>query len=177
MMNNPPFLLSILIYYHSSAKGIIMLEKKITDLIEKPLDSLGYELVRIQFVNNDVLQIMIDKEGGVNIQDCTKATRLINNILQVAEISDYGLEVSSPGMDRPLIKPEHYKRFIGENIKITTNELIDNRKKFIGKLEQYNAENNSIEIISEEKKLSIDLDQIAKANLHYQPIVKERKRN
>lgn len=152
-----------------------MIEKKINDLIEQPLNSLGYELVRTKLISSDILQILIDSEPGVNIQDCTKATRLINNILQVAEINDYGLEVSSPGTDRPLIKPEHFLKHIGQNVKVTSQELIDGQKRFIGKLTNFNKDNNHIEITCEDKLVEMNLDQVQSANLYYQPINKTKK--
>jgi len=152
-----------------------MIEQKINALIEQPLNSLGYELVRTKLIGNDIIQILIDNDAGINIQDCTKATRLINNILQVAEINDYGLEVSSPGADRPLIKPEHFLKFIGEYIKLTANELIDGQKKFIGKLTNFNKETNDIEITLENKKVVINLKQMQSANLSFQPQTKHNK--
>lgn len=156
-----------------------MIEKKITSLIEEPLNSLGYEVVRAKLIENDILQILIDCDAGINIQDCTKATRLINNILHVAEINDYGLEVSSPGADRPLIKPEHFLKYIGQNIKITSSEPINGQKRFIGKLKSFNTEDNNIEIICENKQVIINLNQMQSANLYYQPVnkLKKTKRN
>lgn len=162
--SNPPFLLLM-----------VMIEKKISDLIEEPLNSLGYELVRAKLISSDVVQILIDSESGINIQDCTKATRLINNILEVAEINDYGLEVSSPGTDRPLIKPEHFLKYIGSDIKIASHELIDGQKRFIGKLTNFNKDNNDIEIACEDKLVTINLSKMQSANLYYQPLNKTPK--
>lgn len=165
MRSNPPFLLL----------KVIMIEKKISDLIEQPLNSLGYELVRTKLISSDIIQIMIDNDAGINIKDCTKATRLINNILQVAEINDYGLEVSSPGMDRPLIKPEHFLKHIGQDIKLNSNELIDGQKRFTGKLINFNKDNNDIELSSECKVVVINLNQMQSANLYYQPVNNHKK--
>lgn len=146
-----------------------MIEKKIVALIEPALNNLGYELVRVKQVGSDVIQVMIDNDAGVNIDDCTKATRLINDVLQVAEISDsYNLEVSSPGLDRPLIKPEHFVKFIGHNIKLNSQILIDGQKRFIGKLTGFNKENNDIEITCGDKVVLIAFDQVQSANLQYQ---------
>ena len=144
------------------------IEAKIISLIEAPLNGLGYELVRVKQVDQDTVQVMLDSEAGVTIEDCTKATKLINRILQVAEISDqYSLEVSSPGVDRPLIKPEHYLKFIGQDIKLTSQMLIDGQKRFVGKLTGFNKENNIIELTCENKVVQIDLDQVQSANLQY----------
>ena len=146
-----------------------MIETKIVELIEPALNDLGYELVRVKQLADDVIQIMIDNEAGVNIDDCAKATRLINDILQVAEIDDrYNLEVSSPGIDRPLIKPEHFLKFIGHNIKLNSQILIDGQKRFVGKLTGFNKENNDIEITCEDKVVSVAFDQMQSANIQYQ---------
>ena len=144
------------------------IENKITSLIEPALNSLGYELVRVKPVERDTLQIMIDSEEGVGIDECTKSTRLIKNILQVAEISDlYGLEVTSPGLDRPLLKPSHFTKFIGHDIKLNTQVLIDGQKRFIGKLTDFNQETHQITLTCENKIVAIDFDQMQSANLYY----------
>lgn len=149
------------------------IETKITSLIEEPLDSLGYELVRVKQIGSDTLQIMIDSDAGINIEDCTKATRLINRILQVEEVSfDYNLEVSSPGMDRPLTKKQHYLKLIGKDIKLTTQIPIDGQKKFAGKLTNFNNETDVIELTCDNKVVEIKLEQVQSANLHYKNITK-----
>lgn len=147
-----------------------MIEEKIQNLIEQPLANLGYELVRIKHIGDDIIQIMIDSENGVNITDCTKVTKLINPILSVAEISDkYNLEVSSPGLDRPLIKPTHFIKFIGNTIKLNCFNLIDGQKKFMGELTNFNEETNIIELTCADKVVQINLDKVQSANIYYQP--------
>ncbi len=144
------------------------LEKKIIELIEPALNSLGYELVRVMQIGAEVLQIMIDKDGGVNIEDCSKATKLIRNILHVAEMNDlFNLEVSSPGIERPLIKPEHYQRFIGNDVKLKTSILVDGQKKIIGKLTDFNSETNQITLTCDNKVVTIELSQVQSTNLYF----------
>jgi ribosome maturation factor RimP len=143
------------------------IEEKIQNLIEPALNSLGYELLRVKQISKDVIQILLDSENGINISDCTKSTKLIRNILHVSEIENYNLEVSSPGLDRPLIKPEHFKKFIGSEVKISTNMLIDGQKKFVGKLTDFNLDTNEITIICEDKIVVIDFKQMQSTNLYY----------
>ena len=143
------------------------IEEKIQNLIEPALNSLGYELVRVKQISKDVMQILLDSEKGVDISDCTKSTKLIRNILHVAEIGDYNLEVSSPGLDRPLIKPEHFKRFIGSEIKLSTNMLVDGQKKFVGKLTDFDSETYKITITCGENVINIDFKQMQSTNLYY----------
>lgn len=154
------------------------IEVKIISLIESPLNDMGYELVRVRQLDKDVIQIMLDSlnsEAGVTIEDCTKATKLINRILQIADLSEqFSLEVSSPGIERPLIKPEHYSRFLGRDIKLTSQILIDGQKRFTGKLTDFNKETNTIKITYDNKITQIDLDQVQSANLHY--VVKNNKK-
>ena len=145
------------------------IEDKIISLIEPPLVGLGYEVVRVKQIGNDVIQVLLDLEGGIGIDECTKAARLINHILQVAEVSEnYGVEVSSPGLDRPLVKPEHFLKFIGKEIRLNTQLLLDGRKKFLGILTDFDKESHQITLTCEEDKVvKIDFDQMQSANLYY----------
>lgn len=114
--------------------------QKIEALIAPPLLSEGYEIVRIQHSGNirKTLQIMIERVDGVDIivNDCEKASRLISAIMDVEDPlpEAYTLEVSSTGIDRPLVKPKDFKRFTGHAIKISLVEAVHNRKKFVAEL-------------------------------------------
>ncbi|MEK6734146.1 MAG: ribosome maturation factor RimP [Pseudomonadota bacterium] len=144
------------------------LEEKIEALIEPGLKTLGFEIVRVKPIGDDILQIMLDSEQGVGIEDCSKATKLIRNILHVSEMGDlYSLEVSSPGLDRPLIKPEHYTRFVGKDVKIKTNILVEGQKRFVGKLTNFDLKTNQITLTCEDKILNIEFEQVQAANLYY----------
>ncbi len=144
------------------------IEKKITDLIELPLEQMGYELIRVKNIGNDVLQIMIDSEKNININDCTKATKLIRNILHVANLDDaFGLEVSSPGIERPLVKPAHFQKYIGKLIKLNSTTAVDGQKKFIGVLESFNNTSNKITLTCDGRTVNIDFEQVQSASLFY----------
>ncbi len=144
------------------------IEDKITNLIESALNGLGYELIRVKQISNDVLQIMIDTDQGIGIDECTKATKLIKNILQIAEMGDlYGLEISSPGLDRPLLKPEHFTKFIGHEVRLNTNILIDGQKRFIAKLTDFDQETHQITLTCENKIVTIEFNQMQSTNLYY----------
>lgn len=146
------------------------IEHKVTSLIESVLLKLEFELVLVKKIGADLIQIMIDKQGGVTIDDCSQMTRLIRDVLAVDGIMEnYGLEVSSPGLDRPLIKPEHFMRFIGHDIKVKTHMLVDRQKKFHGKLLSFDDENKEISLFFDDKTVKIGLDQIQAANLEYKP--------
>lgn len=115
------------------------LEEKIAALIEPVVDSLEFTLVRVNF-GNGTLQIMAepqDVDREMTVEDCAKISRSISAVLDVEDpiASAFTLEVSSPGLSRPLVRPIDYERFKGELVKITVKELIDGRRRFNGRLQ------------------------------------------
>lgn len=144
------------------------IEEKVTCLIEEPIQGLGYELFRVKLLNNYILQVMIDKEGGVSIDDCAKATRLISNILYVENLSeDLSLEVSSPGIDRPLLKREHFKKHIGKEVKLNTFLPVEGQKRFSGVLKNFDSSTDKITICFDNKEITVDFEQVQSAKLKY----------
>ena len=129
---------------------------KIERHVEEPIRLEGYEIVRIQLTGSSkkILQVMIDKIDGqsINLDDCEKVSRLLSILLdQIDAIPDaYNLEVSSPGIDRPLVKPQHYSRFVGHKISLYTHVLLLNKKKNVGLLEK--ADDHGITIKIEDEK-------------------------
>lgn len=144
-------------------------EQKIIELIEPSVNSLDYELYRVKQIDKDTIQIMIDGTEGVNVDDCAKVSKLVRNILYVEEgLSEFGLEVTSPGIDRPLIKIEHYNKYKGKKIKLTALTLIDGQKRFNGIITEVNLENNNITLTCDNKVVVVELDQVQSANLQYE---------
>ncbi len=150
---------------------------ELLDFVVPILEDAGYELVDLEFKQEGpewFLRIFIDKDGGVNLDDCASISREVSAILEVENVIDqaYRLEVSSPGMDRPLKKPEDFERFSGERVKVKTLELIDpderghTRKTFIGTL--LGLHDGRIRIRQTDKKggeIEIALTEIGSANL------------
>ena len=134
-------------------------------LIEKLVTQLGYELVDFETVNGgQILRIYIDKGDLIDIEDCTKVSNHVNNVLSVETDYDYErLEVSSPGLDRVIKKLNDFDRFKGEKIKIKTRFAIENRKNFKGTLSGIKDESIMIEVDNE--SLLIDFENIDKARL------------
>ena len=134
-------------------------------LIEKLVTQLGYELVDFETVNGgQILRIFIDKGDLIDIEDCTKVSNHVNNVLSVETDYDYErLEVSSPGLDRVIKKLNDFDRFKGQKIKIKTRFAIENRKNFKGTLSGTKGESIMIEIDNE--SLLIDFENIDKARL------------
>ena len=115
------------------------LEMKVAGIIEPVINALGIELFSIELSTERgrlILRVFIDKEGGVTIDDCEIVSREIGSVLDVEDPLQraYTLEVSSPGLDRPLKRPEDYKRASGKTARVVTHEPIDKQTFFIGDL-------------------------------------------
>jgi ribosome maturation factor RimP len=112
----------------------------ITPIIEPSLTAMGYRVVRVAFLGarRGTLQIMAERLDGaaMAVEDCTEISRTVSALLDVADpIADaYMLEVSSPGIDRPLTRPEDYDRFAGFEAKIELGQPVDGRKRFRGRI-------------------------------------------
>ena len=134
-------------------------------LIEKLVTQLGYELVDFETVNGgQILRIYIDKGDLIDIDDCTKVSNHVNNVLSVETDYDYErLEVSSPGLDRVIKKLNDFDRFKGQKIKIKTRFAIENRKNFKGILSGTKGKSIMMEVDNE--SLLIDFENIDKARL------------
>ncbi|MCP4393271.1 MAG: ribosome maturation factor RimP [Alphaproteobacteria bacterium] len=118
-------------------------EQKIFDVANPIIEELGYDIVRLQMQGGSgekTLQIMIERKDRENliVDDCAKVTRTLSYHFDEVEDpvqTEYNLEVSSPGIDRPLTKPEDFNRFKGFNAKISMDEEIGGKKRLKGKLE------------------------------------------
>lgn len=141
------------------------------DMLEPVIDNLGYETVRILTIGqvNPTLQVMIDVKDGsrdVTVDDCAKVSRALSAVLDEKDpIKDkYSLEVSSPGLDRPLTKPEHFSRFVGYTAKVETLNEVDKRKRIKGEILNLD-ENNNVHMNMDGKEFVIAFDNIAKAKI------------
>ena len=109
-------------------------------LIEPVVEGLGYEVVEIEYhphPKDGLLRVYIDREQGIQLEDCTAVSRQISALLDVEDpiSGHFNLEVSSPGLDRPLRKAEDYERFVGESVKIKLGmPTLEGQRNFTGKL-------------------------------------------
>jgi ribosome maturation factor RimP len=146
---------------------------EIIPLIEPSLDAMGYRLVRVAFLGprRGTLQIMAERrdDAPMTVEDCTEISRSVSAILDVADpIADaYMLEVSSPGIDRPLTRPEDYDRFAGFDAKIELGQPIDGRKRFRGRLLGRAAD--LVRIVAETGEVTLPFTAIIKAKLVITP--------
>jgi len=150
-----------------TTKVINIVEKLVTPILE----SEGLELVDIEFHRETrgwVLRVYIDKEGGVSLDDCTLVSQQLSAILDVEDPIDtaYTLEISSPGLTRPLKKPKDYEKYKGQIVQIKTYHKIKGQKVIKGKL--IGLENDVVKIEIKEGVLEIPLKEIAKANLDFE---------
>lgn len=149
----------------------MQLEDRITALIRDSLVSIGYDLVRVRLKEGQekTLQIMIDRldETDITIKDCTKASRLISAIIDVDDPveGEYNLEVSSPGIDRPLVRPRDFERFSGLEAKIATILPIEGRKRFTGKIVGISEGIIQVKLPDSDEILHIAFDNILTAKL------------
>jgi ribosome maturation factor RimP len=137
-------------------------------LLEPVLESLGYELVELEFHpqgRGSLLRVFIDREGGVNLDDCEKVSRQISAVMDVEDPipSAYTLEVSSPGLDRPLRKHSDYTRFAGKQAKLELLIPREGRRRFTGVLRGLESDEVLIEV--DEVTHRLPLGEIAKARL------------
>ena len=125
-------------------------EQKTEALITLILNSMGFELVDVEFVKEAgewYLRSYIDKEGGITINDCEAVSRLFSEKLDEEDFIEesYIMEVSSPGLGRPLKKEKDYKRSMGKELEIRTYKAIDREKEFYGILQAYDDSSVTIE--------------------------------
>ena len=104
----------------------------LSELLEKTVPALGYELVDWEFGTNRLLRVFIDMPKGIDVEDCARVSHQLTHLFTVENIDFARLEVSSPGLDRPLKKAADFERFIGEEAKFTLREPVENAKKFKG---------------------------------------------
>ena len=149
--------------------------KRIEAIIEEPLLARGYTLVRVQLTGGirKVLQIMIERldDQSITVDDCSTVSRLVSVLLDVQDpIKDpYTLEVSSPGLERPLVKLKDYQRFCGETIVVTTQQPVNGRKRFQGRLASANENEITLELLEASGEapspVTIEIDNIRAARL------------
>ena len=140
-------------------------------MLEPVIDALGYETIRILTIGqaNPTLQVMIDVKDysrEIDVEDCAKVSRALSAVLDEKDpIKDrYSLEVSFPGIDRPLTKPEHFARFKDYVIKVETITEVEKRKRIKG-VNLGLDENNKIRVDMDGKEYVIDFDIISKAKI------------
>ena len=132
------------------------------DLFEPEIATMGCELLGVELTQNGngtLLRVYIEKKGGIDVDDCVAVSHQLTGVLDVEDpiSGHYNLEVSSPGLDRPLFTLEQYEQFIGEIIKIKLYEKYNGRKNFIGVLNKVHDEEIVIGCENEKHKVPFRL--------------------
>lgn len=140
------------------------IEAEVEKIVEELLENTALELVAVDYVKERdwYLRVFIDKEGGVDLDDCQDLSRKLEEILDAQDIikTSYILEVSSPGLDRELKKPRDFQREMGKDIDVSLFAPLDGKKVVTGPLSAYDGETINV------GDMAIPMDKVAKVNLH-----------
>ena len=143
-------------------------ERQVEELLAPTVESLGCQIWGVEHLSqgkHSKLRLYIDKDGGVDVDNCAEVSRHVSDILDVEEFSNsaYTLEVSSPGLDRILFKQEQYETAVGLQVDVRLNFPFEGKKKFIGVLAGVEDENAVVQV--EEEEFLLPLENIQKARL------------
>lgn len=141
---------------------------QLSDMLRPAAEALGYEFVGVEYLSqgrHSILRIYIDHEDGVSVDDCAKVSHQASGILEVEEpiAAAYTLEVSSPGIDRPLFTLQHFQSVAGQKVNIRCHSGVNGRRKFKGKLTAVNGE--CLTVIVDNETFELDFNDVEKANL------------
>lgn len=145
-------------------------DDKIVELLEPVVTGLGYEWVGMEYKpspKHGLLRIYIDKSDGISVDDCALVSSQVSELLDAEDpvSGEYVLEVSSPGIDRPLFKLADYERFVGSEVRLSLHGLWEGRRKMSGTILGVNATDNTIQIQENVVERFVPLAQINKANI------------
>jgi ribosome maturation factor RimP len=154
----------------AAESGSAQVTEKIEALLEPSLSAMGYDIVRVHFTGGRAatLQIMAERRDreGMTVDDCAEISRACSAILDVADpiAGAYSLEVSSPGIDRPLVRAEDFDRFAGFEARVETDRPIDGRKRFKGRLKGLTADGDVL-IVEGVAEFKVPFAAVSKAKL------------
>jgi len=142
--------------------------QNIQGLIEPVIVSMGYELLGMDYIpgkHSATLRLYIDSDAGITVDDCSSVSHQVSGVLDVEDplVGRYTLEVSSPGLDRPLFKLAHFEAYLGHTVKLRLRVPLNNRRKFTGVIKA--VDGNDIILVSESEEFQLNFDSIEKANL------------
>jgi len=140
----------------------------LVDLLQPVITSMAYELWGVEQLPDGratLLRIYIDHESGITLEDCERVSRQVAGVLDVEDpvAGAYRLEISSPGLDRPLFTLDHFRRFINADVRVHLRRKIEDRKRITGRI--LRAEDDTVTIMSDGNEFNISADLIEKANL------------
>jgi len=143
--------------------------KQLEDILRPVVEGLGYEFWGIEYRSQgyqSLLRVFIDDvENGIGVDDCEKVSRQISGVMDVEDPiqTEYTLEVSSPGMDRPLFRPEQYQEFVGHQVQIRLRMAFEGRRKFQGLIK--GVEGDDVVVVVDDHEYLLPFDSIDKAQI------------
>jgi ribosome maturation factor RimP len=150
-------------------KALSPVEDKVVALIDPVAEAMGYRIVRVRLsgLRRKTLQIMAERlsDGDMGVGDCAKLSRALNPVLDESDPvqGEYSLEVSSPGIDRPLVREDDFTRFVGHEAKLETAALVDGRKRFRGAI--LGVADGYVRLLMAEGEASVPFGQLCDARL------------
>ncbi|GAA6205930.1 ribosome maturation factor RimP [Thalassotalea sp. SU-HH00458] len=143
-------------------------EHKLTDMLRPAVEEVGVELLGIEFVSagkHSILRLFIDHENGIDVDNCAEVSRQVGALLDVEDpiSTEYNLEVSSPGLDRPLFSLAHYQAVVGETVNIRLSLPLNGRRKFKGILNA--VENDMLIVTVDNEEYELVFSNVDKGNL------------
>lgn len=148
---------------------MIQVQDKVALLLEGPLTEMGYELVRVMLSGGSrpVLQVMAERVDGVamTVEDCSEISHTVSLLLDAEDpiAGEYALEVSSPGIDRPLTRPKDFERFTGFEVRMETREPVEGRRRFRGRLVSF--ADGCATVATDHGEVTVPFEVITKARL------------
>jgi len=151
--------------------NLTLVTKQVSELIQPILDELGFELVDVEYLSDRgrwTLRLYIDREGGVTIDDCARVSNELGDLIDIKDVieHEYVLEVSSPGLNRPLKKEADFIRVIGKKVRLRTRMPLNGQRNFIGTLKDFKE--HELFIQSEGQLITMAWTNVEKANLVYE---------
>ncbi len=145
-------------------------QDKLTELLRPSVEGLGYELVGIEHLpmgKHTVLRIYIDSSDGITVNDCSQVSHQVSGVLEVEEPikGQFTLEVSSPGIDRPLFNLEQFEQFVGSKVKIKLYHAVEGKRKIMGLIESIEGEDINVKDADSDTVFQLHIDDIDKANI------------
>lgn len=145
-------------------------QDKLTQMLKPAVEGLGYELVGTEHLpmgKHTVLRIYIDSADGITVDDCSRVSHQVSGVLEVEEPikGQFTLEVSSPGIDRPLFSFEQFEQFVGSKVKLKLFHAIEGKRKITGVIESTNGDDIIIKDADSDSSFQLQVDDIDKANI------------
>lgn len=147
------------------------LQAKLLEVVTPVVEGAGYELVDVEWKHEQggwVIRVFIDGPRGISHEDCEQVSRTLSATLDVHDVVPhaYNLEVSSPGLNRPLRTPEHFRRFVGQKARVKLKDGLEGRRNFAGVI--VGAEDAAVTIEADGRTFTLPFADLEKANLEWQ---------